>query len=66
MERRHGARVYFLNDGVILVKQTVKSLKHSNYVIDTDRGGNQRERHVDPGNDQALAAAVRAAGNGAL
>jgi hypothetical protein len=51
---KHGARVYAFEGGVILVKQTVK------------RGAGHRERHVDPGNDSALGAAVRAATEGRL
>ena len=60
---KHGARVYLLDDGVAVVKQTVKrGIGHKErYVIDGDR-----ERHVDPGDDVALGAAVRAALEGRL
>lgn len=63
LPRRYGARVFLMNDGVILVKQTVKrgSRQNDPYVIDEDR-----ERHVDPGDDAALGAAVRDALNGNL
>jgi hypothetical protein len=55
--------VYLLDDGVALVKQTIKRSngKRERYVIDADR-----ERHVDPGDDAALGAAVRAALDGRL
>lgn len=61
--RKYGARVYLNSDGVALVKQTVKRGPNQNdhYVVD---GG--RERFVDPGDDAALGAAVRAALNGQL
>ncbi len=62
----HGARVYFYDDSVILVKQTVKSSKTGTYVIDTTADGSHKERHVDPGNDKALAEAIRLAGEGKL
>jgi hypothetical protein len=60
---KYGARVYLLNDGVAVVKQTIKRGVEQNapYVIDR-----QRERHVDPGDDAALGAAVRAALEGRL
>ena len=55
-----GARVYFYGDGVILVKQTVKS-KQGIYVID-----GQKERFVDPGDDRLLGEVIRLAGAGKL
>lgn len=60
---RYGARVYLQADGVVLVKQTIKRGTQQNtpYVIDS-----QRERFVDPGDDAALGAAVRAALHGQL
>jgi len=60
---KHGARVYLLKDGVTLVKQTIKRGDgHTDpYVVD-----GQRERHVDPGDDAALGAAVREAIQGLL
>lgn len=51
---KHGARVYGFGDGVILVKQTVLRGNPPEYVIDGDK-----ERHVDPLDDAALAQAVR-------
>ena len=60
---RCGARVYF-QDGVILVKQTVK--RGGKYVIDTDSNDEHRERHVDPGDDAKLGRTVRLAGEGKL
>jgi hypothetical protein len=61
--RKFGARVYLHSDGVALVKQTVKrgSSQNAPYVVD-----GQRERFVDPGDDAALGAAVRAALEGRL
>ncbi len=60
---KHGARVYLLDDGVAIVKQTVKRRggQIDRYVID-----GQHEMHVDPGDDAALGAAVRAALEGHL
>jgi hypothetical protein len=52
--KTHGARVYFYDDGVVLVKQTRKGPKTGRYIIDTLSDGTQRERHVDPGDDLAL------------
>ena len=62
----HGARVYSFDDGVILVKQTLKRTGTSRYVIDTLADGTHRERHLDPGDDLALGAAVRLAVSGKL
>ncbi len=47
-QTKFGARVYLLNDGVFIVKQTRKSGRTGNYVIDGDK-----EQHVDP-DDVAL------------
>ncbi len=63
---QYGARVYFYEDGVVLVKQTVKSAKTGTYVVDTDANGNHRERHVDPDSDRLLSEVVRLAGQGKL
>ena len=63
---KHGARVYFYEDGVVLVKPTVKSAKTGSYVVDTDSRGGHRERHVDPGDDRLLGEVVRLAGQGKL
>ena len=48
--KRHGARVYFHPDGVILIKQTVK--KDDQYIIDSDEGGH-KEAFADIGSGQA-------------
>jgi hypothetical protein len=60
---KYGARVYAYKDGVVQVKQTIKrgSDHTDRYVVDE-----QRERFVDPGDDAALGAAVRAATEGRL
>ena len=60
---KHGARVYLLSDGVALVMQTIKRRdgQRERYVLD-----GQRQQHVDPGDDAALGAAVRAALEGRL
>ena len=60
----NGARVYFYDDGVTLVKQTVK--KNGRYVVDTDSDGKHKERHVDSGNDAELSRTIRLAGEGDL
>ena len=62
--RSNGARVYFYEDGVTLVKQTV--MRDGKYVIDTEPGGKHKERHVDPGDDGELGRVVRLAGQGRL
>lgn len=61
---KNGARAFFYDGGVILVKQTV--MKDGRYVIDTDSDGNHKERHVDPGDDRELGKVVRLAGEGKL
>ena len=60
---KYGARVYAHKDGVILVKQTVKrgGAQNDPYVVD----GNH-ERFIEPGDDAALGAAVRAATEGKI
>lgn len=63
---KHGARVYYYDDGVILIKQTRKDERTGAYVIDSGPDGQHRERHVDPGNDAELAEVIRAAGQGQL
>ncbi len=64
MSTGNGARVYFYEDGVILVKQTV--MRNGRYVIDTDSEGNHKERHVAPGDDRELGEAVLLAGESRL
>jgi len=58
---KYGARVFKLSAGRLLVKQTVLRGVPAEYVIDE-----QRERHVDEGNDTAIAEAIRAAVRGRL
>jgi len=57
---RYGARVYRVGSR-LLVKQTVLRATLPEYVIDE-----QRERHVSPDDDGAVAAAVRDAISGEL
>jgi len=61
--QKYGARVYRLDDGVVLVKQTVKrgAGQSDPYVID-----GQKEAHVDPGNDELLGRTIRDALDGKL
>ena len=54
----------FHEDGVVLVKQTIK--RGGRYAIDAGSDGNHKERHVDPGDDRRLGEAVRLAGEGKL
>ncbi len=63
-EGKYGARVYYYDDGVILVKQTVK--RGSTYVIDVGPDGLQREAHVNKGDDERLTSVIRLAGEGGL
>ena len=46
MTAKYGARVYFHDDGVILIKQTV--LRDGKYVIDCDENGGHKEEFADP------------------
>jgi len=62
----NGAKLYFSDDGVVLVKQTVKSEKSGRYVVDTLNDGTRPERHIDRDDDGSLARAIRAAGSGEL
>jgi len=57
---KHGARVYLMGK-TILIKQTVLRGMPPEYVVDE-----QRERHVQEGDDAAIAAAIREAINGRL
>lgn len=56
---KHASRVYTLNDGTLLVKQTV--LRNGRYVID-----GHREAHVRPGDEARLQEVIRAAERGEL
>jgi hypothetical protein len=58
---KHGARVFPLNNGKALVKQTVYKSQSNQYVID-----GHRERHVDLNNDAEVAGAIRDALAGQL
>lgn len=62
-EPKYGARLYKMDEGTLLVKQTVKSGGgHTDpYVVDEDR-----EEYVDLNDDRAIARAVRRALNGEL
>jgi hypothetical protein len=62
--RSNGARVYFYEDGVTLVKQTV--MRNGRYVIDTNPDDSHKERHVDHDDDRELGRVVRLAGEGRL
>ena len=66
VSKRYGARVYFYDDGVTLVKQTIKREGVGRYVVDTDSDGKSKEKHVSPGNDTELGETVRLAGEGKL
>lgn len=44
--QKYGARVYFNDDGVILIKQTI--LRKGRYVIDCDENGGHKEEFADP------------------
>lgn len=58
---KHGARVYPLSSGAVLVKQTVQRREGGEYVIDE-----HRERHVSLDDDAKLSAAIRDALAGLL
>jgi hypothetical protein len=61
---KNGARVYFHNDGVVQVVQTI--LRNGRYVLETKADGKFREAFINPKDDQALVEAIRAAGKGNL
>lgn len=61
---KFGARVYFHNDGVVQVCQTV--LRNGRYVIDAKPDGKLKEKWVNAGDDATLTLAVRSAGKGEL
>ena len=62
-QKRHGARIIALDNGIALVQQTIKRgvKPNSPYVID-----NQRKRHVDLNDNAAVASAIRDALAGQL
>lgn len=61
---KYGARVYFYPDGVVQIVQTIK--KDGRYVVDTTPSGDNRERHVNPGDNAELGSVLRLAGEGKL
>ena len=63
---KYGARVYPLNSGKMLVKQTHKAEESGNYVLSTDSDKMHPERHVSNDNDAEIANAIRAALRGEL
>ena len=62
----YGARVYPLNSGKMLVKQTHKAEESGKYVLSTDSDKRHPERHVRKDNDAEIADAIRAALRGEL
>ncbi len=50
---KYGARVYFYEDDVIQVIQTVHRDGAKTYVLDCDKKGNPKQEHVNAGEDQA-------------
>ena len=65
---KHGARIYGLNTGTVLIKQTIKSgPKYTDeYVVDTRPDGSHIEEHVDWDDDARIASALRRALQGTL
>ena len=61
---KYGARVYFHNDGVVQVVQTV--LRNGRYVLDTKTDNKFHEKFINLGDDPTLVEAIRAAGEGTL
>jgi len=66
----YGARVYKVDEDVILVKQTIKkpirNTKSASYVVDMAADGTHKEKHVDINDDKSVADAVRQALSGSL
>jgi len=64
---RHGARIEFHKDDVIQIIRTVKRGENpGRYVIDHDSSGRQKDKFVNPGDDQLLVEAILSAGRGEL
>ena len=61
--RKYGARVFKVSNDTLLIKQTVKRGRGQNdpYVIDE-----QKEKHVNLGDDAQIASAIRDAMEGKL
>ena len=69
-EELYGARIYRVDQTVILVKQTIKkpirNTKSARYVVDIAPDGTHKERHVDINDDKSVADTVREALDGKL
>ena len=66
-DNKYGVRIYPISGSkMIRVKQTVKSPKTGDYVIDTMKDGDHREKHVSLDDTVAIADAVRQALRGTL
>ncbi|MDP2730628.1 MAG: hypothetical protein Q8O55_09090 [Dehalococcoidales bacterium] len=69
-EEFYGARIYRVDQNVILVKQTIKkpirNTKSARYMVDVAPDGTHKERHVDIADEKSIAAAVREALEGKL
>ena len=63
---KRGARIFFFDDGVVHVKQTIYDPKTRRYVIEMDEEGAHKQKFVDPGDDRILGEVVRQAGRGEL
>ena len=66
MKLKYGARVYPLNSGHMLVKQTHQAEEGGKYVLSVDSDNRHPERHVREDDDAGIASAIRAALRGEL
>lgn len=62
-QQRYGARVFLIEPGVAVIKQTVR--REGRFVVDW-AGGDQHEEFVDLADDRAVARALRRAIAGRL
>lgn len=63
----YGARIYKVDQNVILVKQTIKKpIRNTNsarYMVDMAPDGTHKEKHIDINDDKGIADAIRQALN---
>ena len=64
MAEKYGARVYFHDDGVILIKQTI--LRKGRHIIDCDENGRHKEDFANPGEADRVLDILSAAKEGRL
>ena len=66
MKGKYGARVYYFDDGTILVKQTRNNGYRTRHKIERTAANRHLEWHVDGSDMKAVYQAIRDAGAGKL